>query len=46
MNMLEICTLDGLSLRVTNETLLNVAIAQQPIDCERSLNNSIIIKAE
>ena len=44
--MLVICTLTASQLRVTTETLLNVAIAQQPIDCERILNTFIITKVE
>ena len=44
--MLVICTLKALQLRVTTETLLNVAIAQQPIDCECILNTFIITKVE
>ena len=44
--MLVICTLKASQLRVTTETLLNVAIAQQPIDCERILNTFIITKVE
>ncbi len=38
-------TLSALWLRVTTETLLTVAFAQQPIDCEYLLNNFIMAQA-
>jgi hypothetical protein len=46
MDMLVICTVKTSQLRVTTETLLNVAIAQQPIDCEYRLNTFIMTKVE
>ena len=44
--MLVICTLRVSQLRVTTETLLNVAFAQQRIDCEKYLNAFIMTKVE
>ena len=44
--MLITCTVKTQKLRVTTETLLNVAIAQQPTDCEYCLNTFIITKVE
>lgn len=46
MGMLVICTVKTSQLRVTTETLLNVAIAQQPNDCEYRLNTFIMTKVE
>ena len=44
--MLVICILPALWLRVTTETLLNVAFAQQRVDCEYLLNTFIMAKAK
>lgn len=39
-------TLSALWLRVTTETLLTVAFAQQRVDCEYLLNTFIMAKAK